>query len=424
MPIYSQGAYLGALSGGGGETPEPTNLAVKEINSDAQLPDLVGGYAELEANTLYRFAPNLYTKPLKASQTGVAIVGTGVFSDGVFFTGTLPWLTIENASTSVRDISVTSGTASKFIEAVGTGIDTLSTTRLRLRGPIPLGDINGISPVFRDFVALGFSDGFTFSSAASTFRGLSFVNGLMLDSGVGSEKHFNLEDALFSDFEILDVIMDGAGTCISSSVGATSNLVTGLEADVKGVTFGSGAMTPLVGFTEDWQTNQWKFEGNSPSTVVDETRYFCDQFLVLEPGQGTISIPVASSDTFYDIGTPNPLEAVFSSDVAAHFTPQPDGSVLYTGYKPIPVEIIATATLEQQGGGQDLLECQIAVNWVAAATGIMKSRSLTQNTSQTTLTMTAATNINPLDNIRLIFCNKSDNSNIIVDAVKFEIGGR
>lgn len=75
-------------------------------------------------------------------------------------------------------------------------------------------------------------------------------------------------------------------------------------------------------------------------------------------------------------------------------------------------------------GGSDLLEMRIAVNWTGATTdgGIEKSLGQTQNNTFSQVVSFCATTLQPGDNIRPIFVNRDDASNIIINKINMVVG--
>lgn len=405
----------GGLAGSGPSTIPKNRVSV---NNDDDLPPLTGSYSELAADTQYFFQNNItITKPIRISGVGTSLLGTGPFSSGITYNGALPCITVNNVSTVVHELSINTSTASQVIDATGTGTNTFYSNALNIEGSSKLGTFNGISPVIRDFVAVGFSDGFTFSSAASTIRGVSFVNAFMVDDLTGNAVHFDLADAVCNDFELLAVLMDGVGTCVFSSVGGQANLVANLEADVANCTFGSGFMTPLSGFTSGFQTNQWSFRDNSPLNLVEDSKYEADFFLL---SQNVVT--VTTQNVFYEIGTP--LVGSWSSDIQNHFILNADGSLTYIGDKDISCKFLSTVTLEKVGGGSDKIEGRLAINWTAGQTGVAKSQSSTMNSQPTSITISAAIDLSPNDNIRLIFANTNSTSDINILTCQANIAGK
>ena len=395
------------------------------VTGDDDLPPLSGLYSELAAGTLYWFQNNItITKPLLVNVDGVTLYGTSPFGQGVSFTGTLPFLTSTGVSVTWLNLSVTSNTASEIFNCTGTATNTFYAVAMNLEGSSKIGTFNGISPVFRDLVAVNFSDGMTFSSSASIIRGISFKGGFMVDDNVSNAVHFDYADALFLDFEVVDVIMDTAAgantpTCFSSSVGGSGNIFAGIEADVSGCTFGNlQPMTPLVGFTDDWQTNQFNFSRNSPlsGAGVESTKYEFDQYLLT-----TNTVSVVNAGEFYEIGTP--ASGSFQSDIAKHFTSNADGTWTYTGDKPIDVDITYIVTVDNVGGGQDEILGRIAINWSGLPSdgGIEKSGGITQNNAPTQIAIKAKTTLSPMDNGRSIYSNQDDTSDINIVSLNLTI---
>lgn len=386
-------------------------LNVVHVNSESDLPNVVAQVSTLAGNTKYIF--NEFSTAIRLiCDEGTTLEGAGVFGGSLTYTGTLDFLTSVNVAYVLQDISISAPNANQVFNATGTSTNAVFIRSTRLTNVTKLGTFNGVAPIFNNLTVPSFTDGFSFTGGPIV--GFSVVNAFFQDTD-GAAVHFDLDDANFLDFEILNVIMLGTGTCISSSVGG-ANFVGGLEAEVQNTTFGLGAMTPLSGLTNGFQTNQWNFQTNSPTTQVDRTRHVVDYFLL---DTNTVTVLVAGD--FYEIGTPS--VGAWASDLSDRFSVGTDGVITYTGDKTIDIEILATAALEKAGGGSDEIEGRVAINWTAGQAGEAKSRAITQNATPTSITIFANITVAPSDTIRLIFANNDGTSNVIVHSCKIDVVG-
>jgi len=277
-----------------------------------------------------------------------------------------------------------------------------------------LGTFNGVAPVLHQSTFFNYTDGFSFSGGPVV--GFSLVNAFFQDASA-SAIALDLDNAIFLDFEVLNIIFTGTGTCINSSIGG-ANFILGIEAEIANNTFGLvGTMTPISGLTNGFQTNQWRFTNNSPVTQTEDTRSVADQYLLT-----TNTVTIGTIGQFEEIGTPG--AGAWASDISDRFTAGADGTLTYTGDRNVDVEIIATAGIEKSGGGTDQLEGRIAINWVSPSGGLSKSMALTENSTPTSITMVANVVLSPNDNIRLIFTNNNSTSDVVVQHAKIDIVGK
>lgn len=291
------------------------------VRGDDDLPPVVDGFSTLEAQTLYWVMNNTtITRNIRFQNDGSVLYGCGEFSDGVIFAGTGDFITVDNVTAKIENFQVATATATQFINATGTGLNTLRMHNVQFAGPAKLGVINGVSLVCNFLAALSFTDGFSFTGGP--FTGLTIQNAFMLDSSA-SAIHFDFGSATFEDLKMREVTSRGAGT---------------------------------------WM----------------------------------------------------------HSDLAKHYTPNADGSVTYTGAKPIDTEIFYTESLEKQGGGSAELEVRLAINWTAGDSGLAKSRTVTRNNEVATVSGSSEVTLQPNDNIRLIRANNGTTADIDVHNSKMD----
>lgn len=383
----------------------------KSINSRADCPNLVGNVSTLEPNVAYKIASGYTDNVEFVASEGAQIEGDGVFSEGYIYTGVGVPISSTDVGFSIRDFAITAPLASQVLNCSGSFLNALFADAFRIYDSSKLGTFDGMAPVFNNFSGTRFNDGFSFTGAP--IIGFSFVNAFMQDVNA-SAVHFDFDDAVFLQLALRGVEMDGTGTAFSSSVGGEANLAATTDAIVSDCTFGvTGAMTSLSGFDNDFQTVGWEFSRNSPTQIVEDTGETADQFL-LTPN----TISVSNADTFYEIGVPS--AGSWDSDIANRFTPNADGSVTYKGHKNIFIDVTIISSVEKSGGGSDLIESRIGLDWTAGNTGIEKSKSNTQNSAPTTIISKAELEIAPDQDIRAIYSINST-SDIIVDNVSMNI---
>ena len=379
------------------------------VNSLSDLPAPVADEITLQDNIRYYFANgvSLGVNRLIIGD-GVQLAGDGVYASGIEYTGTGDFITSTNVGFTIDNLSITAPNAAQVLHVIGSSTNSMFADRFRIYDSTKLGLFNGAAMVMNNFVANRFTDGFTFTGAPIV--GHSVVNAFLQDIDA-SAIHFDFNDGLFLQLAMEGVEMDGLGTCFASSIGGAANMLIGTDAAINNCTMGIQAtMTPLSGFTDDFQTVGWEFNNNSPSALTQRSREAVDHYLL---SQNTIT--VSSSGVWYEMGVPG--VGSWMSDIDDRFTVNADGSVTYNGNKEINVVITCTCTLEQSGGGSDLLLQGVAINWIPNNPPIGKSVVGTQNNTPTQLISIAETTISPNDNIRPVYLNDDDASNIIVDRI-------
>lgn len=379
------------------------------VNSLSDLPDPVADEITLQPNIRYHFASgvSLGLNRLIVSD-GVQLAGDGVYANGIQYTGAGDFITSSNIGFTFDNLSITAPSANQVLNVSGSATNSMFADKFRIYDSTKLGSFSGAAMVMNNFVANRFTDGFSFTGAPIV--GHSVVNAFLQDIDV-SAIHFDFGDGLFLQLAMEGVEMDGLGTCFSSSVGGAGNMLLGTDAAINNCTMGiQGGMTPLSGFLDGFQTVGWEFKNNSPSAVTAQTRESVDHYLL---SQNTIT--VASSGVWYEMGVP--ASGSWQSDIDDRFTVNVDGSVTYNGNKTINALITCASTLEQAGGGADFLLQGVAINWIPNNPPIGKSVVGTENTQPTQLISVAETSISPNDNIRAVYLNDDDSSNIIVDSI-------
>ena len=240
---------------------------------------------------------------------------------------------------------------------------------------------------------------------------LQSINRVVLVGMGASGVAVNMGTTVNAEIEIRDLILfgDPSSTAISGLASSGNILPNGLL-EVRGCNF-RALTTPLTGVAvNDIRVDFMDNSGLSDSQTAAD--------LFLENGSEQIS--VATQGVFYDIGLPSG-GANWASDITDRFTFSTDGYLTYIGETDLDGEIIATATVEKQGGGSEIIEMRIAINWSAGQTGLAKSKSQTQNTQPTSVTSIALTKLTNGDTIRPIFANNGSTQDIIVEVTSMVV---
>ena len=392
------------------------------ISSDADLPNVVGGVSTPDANTELFFNNNCsLTVSITITQFGVSLIGNGVFASGVTYTGTNDFIAVDNQSVSVSNVSILATTSANIFNCtamVGT-IFTLNLDRVRLVTPLKIGTMDGMALIATNFVALNFTDGWSFSGTNLT--GFRVDGAFMIDNNNVNAKHFDLASATFQGFDFLGVKMRGLGTFISSDIGGTGNMINNVEGVVYNCAFGTGSGTALGGFTDGFLSNNWNFRDNSPSFATQDSRQAGDIYI---DGLSAVSpevITVTATDTYYEIGTPT--TGTWDNKIAERFQINSAGYIQYIGSKVIEVDCILICTVEKIGGGADYIVANIAKNWNAGDTGEPDSPQATDDNTPSQIVCETFLQLNPNDTIRPIFKNFSSTANIQIYSCRMSIKG-
>ena len=229
---------------------------------------------------------------------------------------------------------------------------------------------------------------------------------------------FDFGSVLSSEIDLESIIVIGdPSTTAMSGLSSSGNISVGGLGMVEGCNF-SGLTTPLSGIEES--DIRWDFEGNSGN--IKDSKNAGDIFLI----GGSETIAIASAGDWAEIGVPSGGGVTWDSDIADRFTVGNDGVLTYIGERPILVTISARATIEKVGGGANVLEARVALNWTGAVSdgGLAKSRSQTQNPDPTTVALGALVDIVQNDNIRIIFSNTDGTSDVVASVASLELLGK
>jgi hypothetical protein len=161
---------------------------------------------------------------------------------------------------------------------------------------------------------------------------------------------------------------------------------------------------------------RWSMQGNN---IIPDSRNAADIYLT----GGSETITTGAAGDWHEIGVPVTGGVSWATDISSRFSMGTDGVLTYVGQKNIEVRVSGRATIEKVGGGSDVLEVRVALNWDGTVTdsGLEKSRAQTQSTAPTTVPFGALVDLSPGDNLRVIFSNTTGTSNIIANVSAMEV---
>lgn len=263
-----------------------------------------------------------------------------------------------------------------------------------------------------------------FASVGTWSIRLVFLEGAFVDNIAGifldNVIDFRIDNCLMinnSDLGTKFITVNGTGTTtglISKVTFTTQASETAIDIDstistaslirIEGNSFvGSGTALDATGISEsDDRIKANGNEGVSDSQTLGESYLSTQEIVTIN----TTSVPEVIGGTNWVNGV---LERITSTS---------GGRLTYTGRDPITVFIKGQATVEQQGGGADLVELCIVKNGVQVPQPCFG----TENATATALSASAIIEIVKDDYFELYVSNETDTSNIIVSQALIEFG--
>lgn len=390
----------------------PNNIVV--VNSLDDFPAESGGVITLEDEKTYQIGSQIVSPyPFVCGQNNI-ITSTNPFSIavGIIYTGGGTMFTGANVSFALDRIVVACPGADAFDFSGSGNNETFGLNIVAIAQCQKAGTFNNLRSVnitnssFFDAV-----DGITIDG--NVYWNTFTISRFRIISSQSTCIGIDLSNSIHQTFEISDYVLQGVSGAIGiQGLTNSGNVASGFVANVVRCEFPS-PITPLDGIAAN--DVRYNFIGNSG---VEDSQNRGDLFL--ENGSETITVTVQSE--FYEIGLPSG-GANWNGDVQDRFAFNSNGYLEYIGEQAIDVQVIATATVEKAGGGSEIIEMRIGVNWTAADTGLSKSKSQTQNGQPTSITSVALTRVNPGDTIRPIFANNGSVDNIIVEVTSMVVLG-
>lgn len=361
--------------------PAPATLTnVTAINSVDDFPDPIAGEIELTAglSVVYELA----SKDIDIGsnvfiQTGgeCVIRGSNRFESRLTTSSTSDLITVTNGAFALEFVAITCPNSDYAINFTSTaGFNSLVLQ----------------NPIFSSCKSIARVDGaFTTSlrtctSVTTTVGGIDWIgsNNVQINCtnflGIGDPVGWvgTLLNLGTATFDLINITGDNrfdapSGTITLGGAAANANLNPGGRALVAGGIF-NGAGTTLSGI--DTQDNQWTFRGNVfEDGTTKNTRSDADAYL-LTP----ITVANAGANVFTPIAGVNWL-----SDIDNAFTVSTAGIVTYTGLDDIDIGINGACTVEKNGGGADLICCEIAIDTGSGLAVVAKTVGCTENATAT-----------------------------------------
>jgi len=366
----------------------------------------------LEAATTYVITASFSTAKSFTVETGALITAGNIFALALTYSGVGSMFTGTDVNFTIRDLTINCPTAQAFNATdtaggrfvwIHSNITVLACTKWGTYNDLLAIQINlGFAVSAADGVTITgtTNNNVTFDKFALTSLSASFI-GIDLGSSI-------------TKWEVSDLIFVApAGAIGISGLVSSGNIPSGFIAMLEGSDF-SGGMTALQNISQS--DIRWSMRDNN---IIPDSRNAADMYLT----GGSETITTGSAGDWQEIGTPGGGGVSWASDISDRFTIGADGVITYDGEKDIEVRISGRATIEKSGGGSDVLEVRLALNWtgVVSDSGLEKSRAQTQNTDPTTVPFGALVALTNGDDLRVIFSNTTGTSNIIASVSALEI---
>ncbi len=319
------------------------------VNALSDFPAASGGKITLAASTTYLLGAdiNIGTDHLLFS-AGSGLMSHAAFTSNITYTGTGAIFRGIDVNATIKDITVTAGTADvyDFSETGGGNTKILIVsdvlvvscatyaTFTKMRTVI----LDGNTTLSCDLGIIVDSAGMTglritslnLVSASATFVGIDFTGSLV--------NNINLDGI---------VLIGGAGSIGIKGDAASANVGAGFIANVANVQF-TGVTTPLSVITVD--DIRWNFQGNG--AVADTMP---DALLSLV-GNATV--------TTTPIGVPTLVAGTWNDERVSHFTNTAAGRSTYNGERNLTTPIDADLVIDPASGTNKSFRAYIAVNGV------------------------------------------------------------
>lgn len=389
---------------------EANNIVFISKESDFPVQDATT--ITLEATITYRVSASFSTAKSFVVEAGALITAGNIFAIVLTYTGTGSMFAGTDVNFTCQDITLSCPAAQAF-----NATDTVGGTFVWIHSNVTVLACTKWG-TYNDMLAIQVSLCFGVSAldgvsiTGSTDGNISFVKFALTslsDSFVG----IDLGTAI-TRFEVVDLIIDApAGAVGISGLANSGNIPAGAIAMLVGGEF-SGGVTPLENIASS--DVRWSMRDNDK---IPDSRNAADLFLT----GGSETITTGGAGDWQEIGVPSAGGVSWASDISDRFSIGADGVATYVGEKQIEVRISGRATVEKAGGGAEVLEVRLALNWDGTASdgGLEKSRAQTQNADPTTVPFGALVELTGGDNLRVIFSNTTGTADIIANVSAMEI---
>jgi len=390
---------------------------IKEISQESDFPTQDSTTITIESGFGYHIK-----KPFSTGKRFVMEGGAlfSVVTDIPFITYTGTGVMFEAIQSRIRiDNLVVSCPSATVFQVTGDGTKTLAF-RANISNFVAqncTGVFNAVNGGIMILTLCNFNGVFTGDAISLTGTGaaLQSIQRVVISGLNATDTCFNMNSTVNDEIEISNLIPVGdASATVISGLTNSGNITANNIMMVSNSTF-VAFTSPLSGV----EVNDVRMSFNDNSGLSN-SRNAADIFLT----GGSETITTGSAGDWQEIGVPSG-GASWSSDVADRFTIGTDGVLTYIGERDIEARISGRATVEKVGGGANVIEVRLSINWNGSSSdgGLEKSRAQTQNPDPTTVPIGALVTLSQNDNIRAIFSNVSGTSNIVASISALEVTG-
>jgi hypothetical protein len=383
----SPGQILIALDEG---TVLPSNVVI--VNDLSDFPDPIGNVITLtEPNAVYIFSSGVQMGLNRIiAGPNNAFQSFNISQDPIHYTGTLPFITINNTNFRTSNLSYNTPNATTFLHN-GAGFDRFSAANIEVENCVKGFDLNQVTYIIETTAIFNCVDGLSatgtnilIGSISKTFFGAA--GGTCVDLGAST----------YLDLEFSDVIFNTSGVAIAGA-SASANMAPGGVCTVDGCNF-SGATTPLSGL--DKNDIRYKYNGN---TVIPDTY-----------PDAMVSLSSNATPTVLVAGVPALVLGAWVEERASQFSTTAAGRCTWLGELSLISPITVSAdVVPVSGTNKDITLC-IAINGVLQTNGCRTVR--VDNGNPVSVTLVWQYDLQPNDYTE-IYVSSADGTDVTVNAV-------
>jgi len=370
------------------------STAVTYVTSEDDLPPAVGGVIDLGSDVTYLIM-NAFTVNSRleyGENVTINHLNSGV--NTITYTGVLPLFTntVPDARLTVQFAAINAPNAAllDMKDVVGSGTAAFTDGVIVAAS---LGVANNAQSVRIDRVLLTLAtDGITFTGGA-TNPVWDFVNS---QASIAAGTFVDITAVEMQAFRIdfSAIVETAAGVTAINSAGAVDILSTAVAVVQNSLL---GVTTPLAGGVATTSA-RWRFQSADPlaDSVIGAATYITTQE----------TVTINTSGVFEKVEGTNWVGQILTEELVAGV----DGTVTYTGTRPLPILIVTTVTMEA-AGGTDSLSAKVALNDVV----IDSSEGITENSLPTQVSCNAIVTLTNGDELSLYVANNDATTDILVE---------
>lgn len=384
------------------------------INEEEAFPTQTASTITIEAGFEYFISDAVVTSKSFICEGGSikSTVAGGVVQ--LTYTGSAPMFSSVNNRITLSEIVIDCPNA-VLISASGSGAfnpsERVNLNRVEVVNCVGVGDLSslggGIVVSVCLFANVTGSYGFKFSGSGTIVNDMQrFAIGGLQSGAIG----IDFDSATANGYEIRNYIPIGDAAAIPiSGLSSSGNVNAGGLMKVFDCSF-DGFTTPLSGIDVD--DVRVDFGDNTGLQDSKTFAYFC-----LDAVSSPETLTTGATGTYAELITTN-----FTEISVGRWSVSNAGVATFNGERSIRAKIQGFASATNAGGGSDTITVRAAANWTGSAdSGLPCSGSITDNNNPTTLAIIAETQINPGDEVNVIWSNLSNGSNIEVSQITIVI---